>query len=407
MAHPASTGPCLVSLTDGREFPLAGQPLIIGRHSASDIHLPGPTVSRRHAEIRATTEGYTLTDLSINGVLLNGNRITEPRLLLPGDLIRVGEHDLRYERVSSPPEPPTLGVPAVASPTPPPTEAEPVLASLLVTSGALKGTTIAIRDMVVDLGRAHRNEIVFREDGVSTEHARLELRGGGWILVDRGSTNGSFINGERVRGERALPPGATINIGEVSAVFQPAAPEVLANARPRKKRRSTGKVELVAELPGQPAGKVRQWIRRYGIAEIVGTLTAFAGSYTVDALTHNSIAAAYGGSIGETLGFYGTIILRELVHDAHESGTRREPYGLRGSIRTARNIFLEFGVGELIDTGLLRPLCMGLGTRYLGRELGILAGKLASDVAFYVPVILAYEIGRARRGATPPPPLRS
>lgn len=385
----ALTGARLIHLADGREFPVGADPVVLGRHSTADIWLQGPSISRRHAEIRLTPEGCLLADLSVNGTLLNGQRITEARLLLSGDLIRVGDHELRYEPAAMAGEPPSGGPASATS-----------LATLLVCSGAHKGTTIPIYDPMVDIGRAPGNQIIFREDGVSTEHARLVLGDAGWVLVDRGSTNGSFIDGERIHGTRAIPPGATLSLGEVSAVFQPADPETLAAALRRKRRRSTGKYELVAELPGQPDGKLGKWLRRYGVAEIVGTLTAFAGSYAVDALTDNPVAAAYGGSVGETVGFYGTIIIRELVHDAHAAGLDREPYGLRESIRTARNILMEFGVAEVLDTGVLRPLFMGLGTQYLGRQLGILVGKLVSDLTFYAPVILAYEIRTMRRASS-------
>ena len=55
---------------------------------------------------------------------------------------------------------------------------------------------------------------------------------------------------------------------------------------------------------------------------------------------------------------------------------------------------MEFGVAEALDSGLLRPLAMGLGVRFFGRGVGIVVGKLAADLTFYVPVICAYELRR-------------
>jgi hypothetical protein len=149
--------------------------------------------------------------------------------------------------------------------------------------------------------------------------------------------------------------------------------------------------------------KGAEWLARYGVAEVAGLCTAIAGAFTVRALTGNVVAAAYGGAMGENLGYYGVMIGREAVRDrraAHEVGRH---YGLAGAARTARNLVLEFGVAELLDSTVLRPLAMGLGARFFGRGLGVVVGKLAADVTFYVPVICAYELrrylGRARAGA--------
>jgi hypothetical protein len=77
-------------------------------------------------------------------------------------------------------------------------------------------------------------------------------------------------------------------------------------------------------------------------------------------------------------------------------GRKYEPGDL---VVVLRNLFLEFGVAELLDTLVLRPLCMGLGMRPIGSNLGALVGKLVSDVAFYGPVLTVYEWRLARNRA--------
>ena len=59
--------------------------------------------------------------------------------------------------------------------------------------------------------------------------------------------------------------------------------------------------------------------------------------------------------------------------------------------RTWRGLFIEFGPSELLDAALVRPLAMGVGTRVLGWGWGILAGKIAADLLFYIPVIWIHE----------------
>lgn len=269
------------------------------------------------------------------------------------------------------------------------------LATLRITTGALEGLVLPVYQLPSIIGRGEDNEIVLPGEEVSHVHARLDARGGSWYLADLGSTHGTFLHGRRIVTESRIPAEASLRLGEVNLIFEPSQDT---GWRGHIARRSTGKLVLIDELePPSGGSRVKEWVRRYWLAEIVGTLSAFGGSWLLDRLTGNPIAAAYGGSIGESLGFYGVITLKQMVADAHAAGRRQVPYDAAGALKTTRAIFMEFGPAELIDGGLLRPLLMGLGTKLLGRELGILAGKLLSDVAFYLPVILAYEMGKKRR----------
>jgi hypothetical protein len=147
--------------------------------------------------------------------------------------------------------------------------------------------------------------------------------------------------------------------------------------------------------------KGAEWLERYGVAEVAGLCTAVAGSFAARAFTGSEIAAAYGGAIGENLGYYGVIVGREVVRDRRVAFALGRGYGLAGTGRTARNLALEFGIAEALDSTVLRPLAMALGIRFFGRGLGIIVGKLAADLTFYVPVIGAYELRRyvlRRRG---------
>jgi pSer/pThr/pTyr-binding forkhead associated (FHA) protein len=95
------------------------------------------------------------------------------------------------------------------------------LASFLVRGGALKGQRLAVKTPVVNIGRADYNDLVFPDESVSTDHAKLQRREGVWVLVDLGSTNGTFVDGDQIKGEAPLAPGATVRFGEISAVFEP------------------------------------------------------------------------------------------------------------------------------------------------------------------------------------------
>jgi len=85
---------------EGREILLTGGKMVIGRATARvafDIALQDRAISRPHADITQTPEGYALADLgSVNGTLVNGVFIEEPVLLRDGDVIVLGETTLLF-----------------------------------------------------------------------------------------------------------------------------------------------------------------------------------------------------------------------------------------------------------------------------------------------------------------------
>jgi len=111
------TGGRLVCLTDGREYTV-GPSLVFGREAGNDVVVENNQVSRRHAEITATTDGYVLTDLSTNGTLVNGQRIQGPRTLARADMIRVGDSEFRFYADPAPKAPPPSPLPPVESAVP-------------------------------------------------------------------------------------------------------------------------------------------------------------------------------------------------------------------------------------------------------------------------------------------------
>jgi FHA domain len=87
------------TLKKGAEHRLNGVTLSVGRSSTNDIELRGDGfASARHARFDPRPDGVWLEDVgSTNGTFVNGIRLERPRKLAPGDVVRVGETDLRYE----------------------------------------------------------------------------------------------------------------------------------------------------------------------------------------------------------------------------------------------------------------------------------------------------------------------
>src|SRR4029077_4992401 len=84
-----------------------------------------------------------------------------------------------------------------------------------------KGQRLGVKTPVVNIGRADYNDIVLPEESVSTTHAKLQRREGVWVLVDLDSTNGTFIDGDQIKGDTPLAPGATVRFGDIALLFEP------------------------------------------------------------------------------------------------------------------------------------------------------------------------------------------
>jgi pSer/pThr/pTyr-binding forkhead associated (FHA) protein len=99
----SSTGLLVVlaspALDPGTERELDSSPVTMGRSIENDLVLDTDEfASVHHARIQPRRDGVWLEDLeSTNGTFLNGAKLTRPQKLTPGDVIRVGETDLRYE----------------------------------------------------------------------------------------------------------------------------------------------------------------------------------------------------------------------------------------------------------------------------------------------------------------------
>jgi hypothetical protein len=86
-------------LDKGDEFSVDSAPLTIGRGGQNDVAIDGDEfASARHVRFEPRRDGVWVHDLgSTNGTYVNGVRIDGARRLAPGDVVRVGETDLRFD----------------------------------------------------------------------------------------------------------------------------------------------------------------------------------------------------------------------------------------------------------------------------------------------------------------------
>jgi pSer/pThr/pTyr-binding forkhead associated (FHA) protein len=191
--------------------------LLIGRLAPDHEGRLGddPVLSRRHARVSRGVDGQlTIEDLrSANGTYVNDERLEAPRMLDPGDVIRVGRTILEVIDPSG----------VVSDPSRPPAESEPAEApdapdagrELVVTAGGAAGRRLTLTDDDLLLGRGVSGAGLFGDDSqLSRRHARIARDADGRLTIeDLGSANGTFLNGERVNEPQVLAIGDSIRIG--------------------------------------------------------------------------------------------------------------------------------------------------------------------------------------------------
>ena len=83
--------------------------------------------------------------------------------------------------------------------------------------------------------------------------------------------------------------------------------------------------------------------------------------------------------------------MRDVIAGVRASRAERRAFAIGDVGRLAAGLLVEFGPAGLLDTLVTRPFMMAIGTRALGFPWGVVVGKLAADVLFYLPVIFMYE----------------
>jgi pSer/pThr/pTyr-binding forkhead associated (FHA) protein len=167
------------------------------------------------------------------------------RWLSVGDTIRVGTAQFRFEADAAtyepsvsavqtgdlpPMAPPSIRAGSETAPTEtvrlprrdePAVPEPPLLATLeLLSNGVLKGKRFRVTRPLLHVGRGTHNDVVLPDKSVSSTHAKLQRRANEWYVVDAESRNGTYVDGDRVSGERKLPGACEIRFGGVKALFR-------------------------------------------------------------------------------------------------------------------------------------------------------------------------------------------
>jgi pSer/pThr/pTyr-binding forkhead associated (FHA) protein len=204
--HNADDAPQLV-LPDGRAVPLAGH-MCLGRAGHNDIVLDDSFAAREHAEIEVAGDQVLLRDLgSGNGTFVNEVQITDPQLLRDGDRIRIGQTSLVFHQLQA------MALATEDTATLLWETKEPLW--LVRADGQRFAVTHSLR-----LGRASDNDLVLDDRSVSHYHARIDLVAGRPTVVDLESSNGTWVNGQRISAPQPLQHGDRLQLGGSLFTFQ-------------------------------------------------------------------------------------------------------------------------------------------------------------------------------------------
>jgi pSer/pThr/pTyr-binding forkhead associated (FHA) protein len=137
-----------------------------------------------------------------------------------GGRVRRLPDDGPYAAPQSVPAPPAVQslpttpvTPGAGITLPPPVVSDEPPARLVITSGAKAGLEIPLGSEPLTIGRASDAGLQIRDDYTSTHHARLLLWGSDWVVQDLDSTNGTFVDGQRIDTPTQVPVGVPVKVG--------------------------------------------------------------------------------------------------------------------------------------------------------------------------------------------------
>lgn len=120
------------------------------------------------------------------------------------------------------------------------------MSKLVVLSEGFSGRACELKVDKTTIGRVEDNAFQIAEPSVSSHHCEILLRGNDVIVNDLNSTNGTFVNGEKVTGEAPVKPGQILRLGSVELRLETEGmPPVAATPAP------------AAAAPAKPSGQTK------------------------------------------------------------------------------------------------------------------------------------------------------
>jgi pSer/pThr/pTyr-binding forkhead associated (FHA) protein len=205
--------------------------IVIGRGEGSEVRLPDPSVSHRHASIRQRGTDYVIVDEgSTNGTFVGGVRLSPqaPRVIRPGELVRVGRVWLELEieqalaTANLPATTREIALRLVESALQ--AQGERLTARVVVKNGTDQGKELGVSDFekAYVIGRGPESDLAITDKDASRRHVEVLRRGDGIAVRDLGSKNGSELGKKALESgkETAWPAGAILRIGDTELALE-------------------------------------------------------------------------------------------------------------------------------------------------------------------------------------------
>ncbi len=191
-----------------REVPLVPGVTLVGRSEECELQLADIGVSRKHIRLHIRPEQVFVEDLGTrNGTFLRGQRVTGTAPLSPGDILLIEPFSIELRARYGNATPPTPDARREAG------------ARVDVVSGpSLAQGSYLIGPTGLSIGRSEFRDLVILDPAASRHHCDVALQNGTWRLIDNGSSNGVFLNDQRVLDAR-LTHGDLIRIGNTELRF--------------------------------------------------------------------------------------------------------------------------------------------------------------------------------------------
>jgi len=218
----------------------ATQRVVIGRGAGSDVRLPDPSVSLRHATLRAQGSDFIVFDEgSTNGTFVGAVRIAPrtSRIVRSGDLVRVGRIwlELRIDQgpvtrdVAAATRDLALALVSQAMGA----RGDDLTLKVHVVEGRDQGTTLALAEEGTwrVVGRGPDCDLSLADADVSREHVRLARQATSVVVRDLGTKNGTWIGDARVPADRDVvwKPAHMVKLGRTVLALEEPLGEALAN----------------------------------------------------------------------------------------------------------------------------------------------------------------------------------
>jgi pSer/pThr/pTyr-binding forkhead associated (FHA) protein len=197
-------------------LPLAHDEYALGRAESNSIRLTDRNISRKHAILARSDQGWTVRDIdSYNGTFVNGVRVVGDQSLRHGDLVQLGDYRLELidESLLTAPTPTPAGRGTTLSPL----HTRPDRLVMIV--GPTPGAEFPLVGDRLTIGRSEECPISINHSSVSRHHAELiKIDKGRYEVIDKGSANGIRINGVELK-RGLLEAGDALELGDVRLRF--------------------------------------------------------------------------------------------------------------------------------------------------------------------------------------------